>query len=494
MGRVIHVHIDIGDLIYEAARYAFRVLLAKVGSPVHYHRTQPTALSADDVLITYSRSRIQPSRNKHLVIAASTRLWDHYGSQSSLPPTPLQRIPLSVLGVSDSPRLQDPCILPYMSDSVAPGLRVESGASDSAGALVTGADLVASTFLWITRYEESLMRERDEVGRVPQDRLRVVQEGLCRRPLVDEYAEVLAIWLRMLGVSMTEGPRFRVFLTHDVDWGIGVKGAWAHADNALRTFYRETVRQNRIKTGLIGLSQWTRRGLGLLDEAQQFRDIVKVDAALGFPSFFFLMANGTNVRDARYDIGSPAVRAVIDAIHEAGGRTGLHLGLDAHGNPTQFRREWDSLRRADPAALPVARSHFLAFFAPATWRELTNLGFIADSTMGFSDHIGFRCGTSRAFRPFDIERREVFPLWELPMAVMDVNLFRARASDADRIAAVSDLAACVKAHRGCLVINWHNVYCFGHYQDVYRSILGSLRGAQGLSPDRIAVDENAVIW
>jgi hypothetical protein len=312
---------------------------------------------------------------------------------------------------------------------------------------------------------------------------------------VDEYSELLTVWLRLLSAHAdAEGRPFRVVLTHDVDWGIGIKGVGAHVNHGLRALYRETVRQRRIRTGLIGLVQWGMRGLGLQEEAAHLRRIVDIDTEFGFPSFFFLMANGTHPKDATYDVTSPAVRIVMRVIHEAGAKTGLHIGLDAHGSAAQFRREWERLRCADPAALPVARSHFLAFSAPSTWRQLAELGFVADSTMGFSDHIGFRCGTSRAFRPFDVERRKVVPLWELPMTVMDVNLFRVRASDAERVEAVSDLANCVKAHGGCLVINWHNVYCFGHYEVVYKSILGALRGGQGLSPDCLPVDGGVVIW
>jgi len=495
MSAAIHVHIDFDGPESEAIRYAFLVLLGGLVAPVVFHKVKPLSVSSDAMLITYTQSPIGSVQGKHLVIYATHRLWNHYGTAASLPSSPLPRVPLGSLGVQPNARLQDPLILAYVGE-MGPlhtaDRRVGHSASDVS--VVTGADVVASTFFWMTRYEESLISERDEFGRVPQERLLAIGESFTQRPLVDEYCELVRIWLKMLGsepIRITS--QFRVAVTHDVDSGIDVNGVWRHANQGLRTLYRELVRQRRPGTGFLGVGQWMLRALRITNEATLFRDIVRLDAEFGFVAFFFLMANGTHERDASYDIQSDAAGAVIRAIQEAGGGIGLHVGLNAHEIPNQLRSEWERLYSVCQAR-PVARSHYLAFFAPATWRQLVNLGFTVDSTLGFSRHTGFRAGTCRAFRPFDLDRLQVLPLWELPMTVMDVNLFNERASNADRVATVENLAACVRAHEGCLVLNWHNVNFFGHYLDVYRSILCGLRGAQAVSPDNLGAPDAAVIW
>src|SRR5262249_20032537 len=157
------------------------------------------------------------------------------------------------------------------------------------------------------------------------------EEDLTERPLVDEYAALLGIWIGMLDPGSAARDRdFRVFLTHDVDTGIGVRGLWNNAENAARTMYRELARSRRPSTAFSGLSEWTLRGLGLREEPALFRDIAAVDRGLGFPSFFFLMANGSHPKDATYDIQGPEARRVIGAIRDSGGRIGLHIGLNAH--------------------------------------------------------------------------------------------------------------------------------------------------------------------
>lgn len=494
----IHVHIALDGHAYPAASYAFQVLLATSDARAVLHATRPTRLSPDAILITYSRTFIEPDHQRHLVIYAADRLWDHYGTTASLPSSPLARIPLQALGARPSRCLDDPLVLPYVSSVAPAAIDIRPiGPSGSGVSIVTGADLVASSFFWITLYEETLLQERDEIGRIPQDRLRSVQEEITVRPLVDEYSVLLLTWLRMLGYRPSgKATPLRVLATHDVDSGIGVKGLRAHLNHGLRTAFREIVRQRRPTSAMVALQQWARRAIGLSSEASLFRDIVTLDAEYGLRSFFFLMANGTHPYDATYDILSDPASRVIRTIRDAGGQIGLHVGLNAHTSPEQFQNEWQYLQRAAPQATPIARSHYLALFPPHTWRQLVEFGFKADSTVGFSRHLGFRSGTCHAYRPFDLERQVVLPIWELPMAIMDINLFLGfpRTADDDRISSALDLAARIRAHGGCLVLNWHNVYCFGHYLTVYRAILAAVRDAQGVDLDHLPAGGASVIW
>ena len=471
------------------------MLLAAAEARIVFHRTVPSDLSSDAVLITYSRFRVEPVHHRQLVLCAAENLWNHYGKEPSLPPSPLARVPLASLGARPSARLQDPLILPYASASVPAAVEIRRDTAPGAAAsIVSGADLVASAFFWISRYEESLIAERDEFGRVPQDRLCAVQEEITDRPLVDEYAELLLAWLEMLDVRIrSRRSPFRALLSHDVDSGIGVNGFRENAANGLRTFYREAVRGRRPWTAVVGLGHWTLRALGLRDEASVFRDIGRLDAEFGFPSFFFLMANGTHPEDAPYDILSEASLKVIEAIREGGGGIGLHVGLNAHRTFDQFRSEWERLRKAAPDALPVSRSHFLTFLTPATWRQLVELGIRIDSTLGFSHDAGFRSGTCHGFRPFDVAAREVLPIWELPMILMDVNLFY-RPEAVAGIRRVRDLVGRVRAHGGCFVVNWHNVSYVGRFRSTYRSILGDLRDAQPVRLDQLPAEDGSLVW
>jgi hypothetical protein len=59
---------------------------------------------------------------------------------------------------------------------------------------------------------------------------------------------------------------------------------------------------------------------------------------------------------------------------------------------------------------------------PESYHQLVKAGFTDDYTMGFASDTGFRAGTSRPFRFFDIQTDELLPLTVHPYCVMDGSL------------------------------------------------------------------------
>lgn len=106
--------------------------------------------------------------------------------------------------------------------------------------LFLGADLLASAFFLLSRYEECVRREvRDQHGRFPGQESLPYRAGFLRRPVVDEYGALLRRLLRRTGVEVHEpAPGFRhVWLTHDVDeiW------TWDNYYRALRTMVKRVL-------------------------------------------------------------------------------------------------------------------------------------------------------------------------------------------------------------------------------------------------------------
>jgi hypothetical protein len=86
--------------------------------------------------------------------------------------------------------------------------------------LVLYADIVASTFFLITRYEEMVRRgTRDEHGRFPGKESLPFRAGFIQRPIVEEYGVYLRNKLRQLGIRVPEEKHRiqRIYLTHDID-------------------------------------------------------------------------------------------------------------------------------------------------------------------------------------------------------------------------------------------------------------------------------------
>jgi hypothetical protein len=77
-----------------------------------------------------------------------------------------------------------------------------------------------------------------------------------------------------------------------------------------------------------------------------------------------------------------------------------------------------------------------------------------DSTVGYNETIGYRAGTTQAYKPIDTER-----LLELPMHVMDTALFypsHLNLTPGQARGRVAQLLDHAQRSGGCVTVNWHD--------------------------------------
>lgn len=462
----------------QAALYAMRTLIEPVGfQVVEGTGGDAEALRGENVVLwSYGPRPLDLPARAHLHVSSCDDLWSSPKQPASLPARPFHRMSAPDLGL-DGP-LPRPAPLPFVVDArngCMPPTQVEPGR------IVTGADIVASAFYFLTRYEETYLPCRDRFGRVEEDRLSLVTEGLADRAPVDEYREVLASWLsRLLGRPIApHPPGYEVLLTHDVDSGFRVTRGpfWSHV---LRGMARDIVRRRSPRTALelgVNASALT---LGGDIPFGSVTDILRMAERHGRTSHFFFMANGTHPDDAAYDIR--ALRTVLRTIVDAGHRVGLHVGLDAADDWPSLRREWDLLSEVLGRAPSGARTHFLRFDPWRTPRLLEAVGACFDSSAAFSLRCGFRSGTTRPHRLYDLEAGRVLDLWEYPLAIMDKAVYDL--PPAARRDAVARVVSAVRRHGGCLTINWHYWYFTHRYRRMCEEILAACNDGRDATPVR----------
>jgi hypothetical protein len=71
--------------------------------------------------------------------------------------------------------------------------------------------------------------------------------------------------------------------------------------------------------------------------------------------------------------------------------------------------------------LKYGRGYYLRFEVPTTWQILEDNDMEIDSTCGYADREGFRCGTGDEFSVFNILSRKKLNLKERPLVFMDDN-------------------------------------------------------------------------
>ena len=241
------------------------------------------------------------------------------------------------------------------------------------------------------------------------------------------------------------GARFAVALTHDVD----TPWRWTRAGLRLAA--------GKLRRGDLGQASALARAplhrLRGTDPNWSFERIVEVEAGHGARSTFFVMAGHSHPADGAAPEAYDRLRGrLVETIAAGGAEIGLHGSYTAAHDAGRLAAEKAALEQL---AGPLAghRYHYLRLDPHANLDAVEQAGFRYDTTLGFSDALGFRAGIAHPFRPWGSR------LVEIPLAAMDATLGEERflglsAGEAEkRLTSLLDWAA---EHGGGFAILWHN--------------------------------------
>ncbi len=323
--------------------------------------------------------------------------------------------------------------------------------------LVVHADIIASAYFLLSRYEEIRHRDlRDEHGRFPGKESLPYKAGFLDRPIVDEYGKLLRNWLRQTGVHIPERePCIRkIWLTHDVDAPFFCR--------SFRNLIRETIKGNR-----------TAKAWGIFNgplEEDPFYTFpwileqdMSVQEALGkkrCASLFFLKSGGKSKYDKPYySLQSTDGSTLLTLLKSKGGIVGLHSSYDAGLNPSLINNERESLEKVTKQSIRHNRHHYLASREPEDMTWLEGAKITDDFTMGYSDVAGFRLGTSHPVRWINPVNRRLSSITLHPLTMMDVSLSHEKYMNMDydeAFAHALKLINQVEKAGGELILLWHN--------------------------------------
>ena len=189
---------------------------------------------------------------------------------------------------------------------------------------------------------------------------------------------------------------------------------------------------------------------------------MRTSEAHGLRSAFYFMGGATDpARDANYPFDD-WLRRLIREIDGRGHELGLHPSYRTYLDPEAMRRELETLRavvEAESVEQDVVggRQHYLRWECPTTWRIWAELGLAYDSTLGYAELCGFRCGTCHAFPVFDLEQRRPLELRERPLIAMEAALLTyQRKALAAAVDELRELKAVCRRFGGTCTFLWHN--------------------------------------
>jgi len=389
-------------------------------------------------LVGYTDDPNEFHRYKLVIIPSTFFLPEIYGTIKSIPTLPLQIW-------EESPILfGDPLIE-----------KVE-------GTRILHADLIASSYFLITRYEEMVRHDvRDIHGRFPGIESLPYRAGFIDSPLVDEYSKLLRIQLSEAGCEVNEPLKQirKIYLTHDIDQLSHYRNFRGFMGGLLRGIRWPKEGNKAIKSYFGGLRNdpwYTLPWMFKLDNS--VRQILGSDRCE--PIVFIKVGGGKRKEDKPFVTHHiQDFQSLLNLCRKKNIILGLHTSYEAGVHPERIAEEKKHLERLSKRQTTYNRNHFLNTREPGDMQMLIDTGFTDDFTLGYADVAGFRLGTCRPVKWINPNTQQLTSLTLHPLTIMDRTLSDKRymyMNSHDAYEYCIRLINMVKSWNGELVLLWHN--------------------------------------
>lgn len=329
-----------------------------------------------------------------------------------------------------------------------------------------GADIFASSFFLLTRWEESVLPKCEKVNSF------IISSDLYKRPIVNEYVECLWKMLSYLGIQQERKKRnFNFKLLHNV---LHLK-RWRSASELVSSLFRDLFSYkswNYVFKDILSYSnvQFRKR----TDPFDSFEDIMSMSEKWGVTSQFNFMMQKKVSLDCSYDLKN--AQDIANKIKNRGHKIGV-LGSHPSYNQSLLLKEEKNIfeqnlsLEAERISLPG-----LQFENPTTWQLASDLGYKEISSAALPNLWGFSSGTCYSYSVFNIHTRKKLNLKESPLIIHDQYLENnlSLLTVSKTIERIERLKNLVRQYSGDLVVSWQNNHfkmpAWEAYQSAYESV------------------------
>lgn len=354
-------------------------------------------------------------------------------------------------------------------------------------------DVFAAAFWFLTRYEEYVTSSPDPHGRFLCAHS-VAPPEMYARPLVNLWFERLrAVALDVAGLGtadeLRQPARTTVALTHDVDVLAKYRGVRG-VRRVISSIARPGETTAELRMGSLVMAGLRR------DPYDSFDELFTLKERIGAPGTFFLMGGGRHPLDGDYELHDPRIRRIVTRARNGGDEIGAHPSYESYLDAEMIRKEAAAVAKAAKRPVQGSRQHYLRFSMPETLRAVEKAGLRYESTMGFPDRAGFRCGWSGCFTPFDLEEGRELALVEVPLVAMDVSLAVYEKLESNHaLERVSGLMDASNVPGGAFVFLWHNIMrdrsAYPGFWDTFEFVFFAAAGSARYATLGSLVDEYA---
>lgn len=328
-------------------------------------------------------------------------------------------------------------------------------------------DIIGASFYLLSGWDEFISAKTDNLGRhifsdSIQHKLKIIE-----LPVVNYYYDILKTAIEK-AYNIKIKYKFNnpsLCLTHDID---NCQTAWTEAGM-----------YELKKAHFFSVTKLIFKHIFAQDDWFNFDKILQIENKFDAKSsFYFLPQKGktpNGFKNADYKIESKKIQQAIKNIKQNGSEVGIHSAFGTHLNVDNFKTDLQKFNNEKPVG---GRFHFLMYNNPLTVQVLEKNNILYDSTLGYSEHTGFRNSTAYPFFIYDLQNDKTSNVLEIPLNIMDATLFYKKYMQLDKsqiLPKISELLNEVKKFNGVLTILWHNNffsdYKYKGWKEIYIKIL-----------------------
>lgn len=328
-------------------------------------------------------------------------------------------------------------------------------------------DIFGSAFFMLSRYEELIIKTRDEHNRFPASASVVFKEDFLNRPIIDEYTEILWACLLSLWSNLTRKKHIaKTSISCDVDEPFDC--TVVNFKRMIRTCSADLIKRKSIKMALERLRRYIFNKIGdyQYDPNYTFDWYMDVCEKNNLQATFFFIPDSSEPNNGCYKITNKKIVLLMKTIVDRGHEIGVHGSYYSYNDPSKILKQKNLLqyildKENIKTIIKGNRQHYLRWDSTQTAEHLDIVGFQYDTTGGFAERPGFKYGTSKEFSMWGWNKKQALNLKQRPLIVMECTLidsyFMGLSFDQSK-RLIEELRKQVAIHDGDFNILWHNSY------------------------------------
>jgi hypothetical protein len=317
--------------------------------------------------------------------------------------------------------------------------------------IIINADFLPLSFILLSRIEEILISKKDKFGRFEYNSSLSYKYDLIEIPIVDEYALILReIIVKKTGIRC-DNKKSKCIISQDLDYIF----RFSNFFKSIASISREVLYKKSIITSFNSINSFFNSFFNYKNDPYLFgiKKIINEVHDLDIEIQLYFMTYYLNYKN------NNVLNEIFKYIKKSNSKIsiGIHPNLNSYNDQVVFDNEVNVFKSFFNYVPQFIRQHYLQINVGQTFNYIDNHFIKIDSSLGYVEREGFRCGTSHLYQPYNFESECAFSVSEQPLIVMDTTL-----SDYRKLTTLDALKKMIKLYNSILAVNgnfvilWHN--------------------------------------